>query len=420
MAAGLSFREGVDERLQADAKARGLTPQAGGIIGAVSGAISAAATGAIGLTAALLGTLDQGASELGRVLASTIRQSFTGARVEPKGGPPVPVTELRRLQELTLKARRGDKEAATEAVEILITAIEAGTFRGRGLVNAMNTLKQMESISADPPERPVSVFSVQASFLALADALDDVQSLPQLLNAFAEAVVREDVILGEAADFRTILAYEDYIGGVQTLLWIVSFAFSLAAEAGSLGQLQSPMGFMLHMLDDQVSGAVKIIQRSLYTKAMGDVLEAGFRRIHRVEEASSSELMQGYQEGIIDDKALGDGLARLGFTDRAISLKRRLAARRRAEELGRIPTRTRNPSETRILEAWELAVIDTPKAVEKLGALGLSDEDVEMVLVTRSTRLSLRAAAEEEKRAAKEAAEAERAAGRGAGSEEGA
>lgn len=202
----------------------------------------------------------------------------------------------------------------------------------------------------------------------------------------------QDVIVDEAAlttgplTFAQLLAYENRISGIRTVVVLVSYAWSIVKETVTLGQVEGDVGLLIHLIDDAVGDVAKVVSTQLIRRAIADPLADGFKEIHRTVGVSPAEASRAYELGLVDDGELVAMLAREGVSDRAIQLKVGLARVAFLERRGVGMKRTRLPSAGQLDAMAREGVISEDEYVRGLGRLGYEEDDRARLLALSRTR----------------------------------
>ena len=207
----------------------------------------------------------------------------------------------------------------------------------------------------------------------LADNLDMSGDPLAFLGSIQDILIDEKFLTQGPLTFQQLLQYENRLSGIQVAVVLGSFAFSLVVEVISFGQVEGFVGLLIHMVDDAVSNAAKIVSTQLVRRAVADPFADGFLQIHRTKDASSSELEEAFADGVIAEEDVVKGLAVQGFTDEAIKLKVSLAKTRQLRQAGETFSRVK-PATPSILE-WGVKnrVISVEEAMEQLEIGGFND-----------------------------------------------
>lgn len=209
------------------------------------------------------------------------------------------------------------------------------------------------------------------------------------LGSLQDILVDENRLTSGPFTFADALRYENHISGIQVAMILVSFVFSMTVEVLSLGQVDAFTGLLIHMMDSTVGDVAKVVSTQLVRRAVGGPLEAGYARIHRFKELSTSEAEEAFALGLLDVTTYVDILVADSFTDRAIQQKVQLARVRAFNEAGVFPIRAKFLPPSTLLEAYGKGVVDDRELLTELARQGYDDVALDVYHVLAQLRVKL-------------------------------
>lgn len=204
-------------------------------------------------------------------------------------------------------------------------------------------------------------------------------------DLFAWVGSLQDIITDEARltsgplSFADVLKYENRISGTHTILILASFLFSITVEVISLGQVDAFAGLLINLIDGAVGDVDKIVSSQLARRAVADPFEAGYARIHRHKEISTSEAEEAFALGLLDETQLVEALVVGGYTDRAIQDKVTLARVRALNQAGVFPIRTKFVSPSALASALAAKILTDEEFLLELARQGYDDFALEVL-----------------------------------------
>ena len=206
-----------------------------------------------------------------------------------------------------------------------------------------------------------------------ASNIDTSGDLLAFVGSLQDVITDERRLTAGPLSFADALRYENEITGLRTIVVLMSFAFSIVVESVTLGQVEGFVGLLIHMVDDIVGDAARVVSTQLVRKAVGDPFTKGYARIHRSTDLSASEAGESHALGLIDDVRLVDVLISGSFTDQAIQEKVQLARVKALNQAGVFPLRTKFVSPATLTQALKAGIVSDEEFVEQLARQGYDD-----------------------------------------------
>ena len=204
-------------------------------------------------------------------------------------------------------------------------------------------------------------------------------------DLFAWVGSLQDIITQEARltagplSFADALQYENRISGVEIVLILASFIFSIVVEVVSFGQVDAFAGLLINLVSRAVGDTSKQVSSQLVRRAVADPFEAGYARIHRHKELSTSEAEEAFALGLLDEPVYVDVLVANGFTDRAIQGKVSLARVRSLNQAGVFPIRTKFLAPSSLASALAAGILTDEEFLLELARQGYDDFALEVL-----------------------------------------
>ncbi len=210
----------------------------------------------------------------------------------------------------------------------------------------------------------------------LAGQIDTSGDLFAFVGSLQDAIIDRAKLTSGALTFEEVLVYADRLEGMRTIVVLVSFVFSIAVDVLALGQQVAPIGLLLHLIDDVVGDASRLVSTQLVRRAVGDPLADGYKLVHRTGLLSSSAAAKAYELGMIDDDELVDALVHDGLNDRAVQVLTQLARVARLANVGEIPVRTKLLTQAQGETLTRAKIWTEAQYVALLGKLGYTDDAI--------------------------------------------
>lgn len=207
----------------------------------------------------------------------------------------------------------------------------------------------------------------------LAENLDTGGDPLAFFGSIQDIVIDERRLTHGPLSIGELLRYENRLAGLRMGIVLISFIFSIVVEIASLGQVEGFVGLLLHMIDEVVADASRVVSTQLVRKAVADPFTDFYTSIHRTKDASPSELAEAYKEGLIGDPEIVAGLAKNGYTDDAITVKVGLARSARLYNVGLQPSREKPASSSVIEDAVASGWVTPEVGIRELSLQGLND-----------------------------------------------
>jgi len=198
------------------------------------------------------------------------------------------------------------------------------------------------------------------------------------IGSLQDVIIDERLLTSGPLDFSTVLRYENRLAGLRMVIVMVSFAFSLIVEVATFGQVEGFVGLLIHLIDDVVADQHRIVATSMIRRAVAVPLEAGYDRIHRHKELSTSEAEESFALGLLPDDEYVDVLVSNSFTDRAIQRKVELARVRALNQAGVFPLRTKAIPPSTLAAAYAAKIVTDEEFLGELARQGYDDNALEI------------------------------------------
>ncbi len=213
-------------------------------------------------------------------------------------------------------------------------------------------------------------------------------------NVFGFLGSLQDVIVDRARlttgplSFEELLQYENRLTGMRTAIVLTSWIFAQAVEFVTFGQVKSAIGLLIHIVDDVVGDAARIVSTQLFRRGVGDPLAEGYKLVHRTGLLTASAASKAYELALIEDEELVDALARDGLNDRAIQVTTELARLARIDRQGEVALRTRRLTAAQLEDLYKKELVDRDKYVKGLALEGFTDESIELLVAAADVEIA--------------------------------
>ena len=199
------------------------------------------------------------------------------------------------------------------------------------------------------------------------------------IGSLQDVIIDERLLTSGPLTFAQVLQYENRLSWMRTVIVLASFAFSLIVETVTLGQVEGFVGLLIHMVDDVVADAAKVVSTQLVRKAVAEPFTAGYARIHRNEVLSAGDAEEAFAGGMITEAVLTDTLVSHGFNDAAIQTKVSLARLRAFNQAGIFPIRTKFLPPATLEAAFRAGILTDSEYVKELARQGYDDDALAVI-----------------------------------------
>jgi len=206
--------------------------------------------------------------------------------------------------------------------------------------------------------------------------IDTSGNLFSFVGSLNGAIINQRRLTQGPLSFQEVLQVENRVAGMRTVLIVASFIFKVVVELIPLTQLSGLTGLILHMIDDVVGDAARILTTQIVRRAVSIPLERGYARIHRFKDLAAAEAQDALLAGVITEAEYVDVLVSESYTDRAIQAKVSHARLRALEDAQIVTTKARHVSPAELAAALKAGIIDEAEYVLDLRRLGYDDYSI--------------------------------------------